>query len=198
MISHVPNCLNPTVFHPLDAPRSGHVVVGVMTGKAPQLLRGALDVMAARLGQAQCRNVTFQVAGPMELPNWPGPVEQHGYLRTEQDRADFWRSCDIAIAPTYADNFPNVNLEAIFSGAAPVTCDVGGAGEAIRATGRGEAVESSPNALAQAVIDLTEVLPELRESAWDSWTAAGELYSYESVVPRFNELYEAVTARLGP
>lgn len=197
-VHEVPNCLDTDVFHPPHVERAGGITLGVMTGKANDLLQGSLNELVELLGVVAAERIALRVAGRASPPAWPGPVSHEGYLRSDAERADFFRACDIAIAPTHADNFPNVNLEAILSGAAVLTCDVGGSGEVIRATGRGIAVDGSALAMARGAAGLLASVDEMRKSAWVVWAAAKDDYGYETVAGKHVALYETVIAESNP
>ena len=198
MVPEVPNCIDSDVFHPPHVQRAGGITLGVMTGKANDLLQGSLNELVVLIGVVAAERIELRVAGRASPPAWPGPVSHEGYLRSDAERADFFRACDIAIAPTHADNFPNVNLEAILSGAAVLTCDVGGSGEVIRATGRGIAVDGSALAMAHGAAGLLASVDEMRRSAWVVWAATKDAYGYETVAGKHLALYETVIAGSNP
>jgi glycosyltransferase involved in cell wall biosynthesis len=197
-ICEIPNGLDANIFHPPTTLRAGEITLGAMTGKADELLQASLDELAALLGFERAQRISLRVAGLAGPPSWPGPVVPLGYLRTDAERANFFRSCDISVAPTHADNFPNVNLESTFSGAAVLTCDVGGSGEVVRATGRGVAVDASAQAMAHGAAELLASIDELRRSAWTAWAAAKDLYGYGPVAREYSAVYAAVTGGSDP
>ena len=197
-IHGIPNCLDTNVFHPPKTPRTGEITLGAMTGKADELLQASLDELAVLLGSESAQRITLRVAGPSSPPFWPGPVLSTGYVGTDAERADFFRACDISLAPTHADNFPNVNLESTLSGAAVLTCDVGGSGEVVRATGRGVAVNKSAEAMARGAAELLASVDELRGSAWTAWAGAKDLYGYDPVARAYSAVYTAATGGSGP
>jgi len=66
------------------------------------------------------------------------PVNIKGIARTEnmQDLAALYTAADVFINPTYVDNFPTTNIEALACGTPVITYDTGGSPEAIdEATG---------------------------------------------------------------
>lgn len=193
-IHEIPNCLDTKIFHPPETQRTGEITLGVVTGKADGLLQASLDALVCLLGPDRAGRILLHVAGRESPPSWPGPVLHAGYLQTETERAEFFRACDMVVAPTHADNFPNINLEATLSGAAVATCDVGGSGEVVRSTSRGVAVDGSAVAMARGSAELLASVAELRRSSWTAWTAAKDLYGYEPVARQYAAVYEAVTA----
>ncbi len=61
------------------------------------------------------------------------PVNITGLSRTENidELAAFYSAADVFVNPTYADNFPTVNLEALACGTPVITYNTGGSPEAI-------------------------------------------------------------------
>ncbi len=195
-VHRIPNCLDAEVFRPL--PRSGPAAIGVMLGKASDLVSDVLGQLIRKLAQRGQDFPLLRVAGAGARPEWPGKMDDVGYLTTEHARAQFWQAVDIAFVPTWADNFPNTSLEAIFSGAIPVTSRVGGAGEAIDQMGVGAAVEPNASSLAEALCIQLRVVNQSRESAEDRWTIARRIYGQDVIARQYARLYGEVLSRKGP
>lgn len=193
-VHHIPNCLDGSVFHPPRELRQGSPVLGVVTGKADRLISSSLAALADLVARGLAPDPIVHSAGTGNQLTWPGKSVNFGVLTSEAQRAEFWRSCDVTLAATYGDNFPNVNLEAIFSGAVVVTCRVGGAAEAIEATERGLAVPGRPQDLAEAMAVSLRAVGESRETAWEAWTDAQNLYGGDSVAGRYRAVYETSIA----
>jgi glycosyltransferase involved in cell wall biosynthesis len=193
-VYHIPNCLDGNAFHPPSELRQGAPVLGVVTGKADDLISTSLTALAELVARGLAPETIVHFAGPGNQPTWPGESVSFGVLTSEAQRADFWRSCDVTLAATYGDNFPNVNLEAIFSGAVVVTCHVGGAAEAIETTDRGLAVPGRPQELAEAMAVSLRSVSQSRETAWEAWKDAQILYGGASIAGRYREVYESSIA----
>ncbi len=189
-VRRIPNCLDPLIFAAQPARRDRAASVGIMLGKAPQLLDATLRELETLLGPQDASNVTLNFAGQGQRPSWNGPQRNFGYLSTEQERAAFWQQCDIALAPTLADNFPNVNLEALFTGVFPVTCRVGGAPEALSEVGFGAAVVLDPAALAIAVATALESIDSVREASVGAAERCNSLYGPTPVAREYLSVYE--------
>lgn len=195
-VHHIPNCLDAEVFRPL--PRIGPAALGVMLGKASDLVSDVLGQLIRELAQRGQDVPLLRVAGAGARPEWPGKTDDVGYLTTEHARAQFWQAVDIAFVPTWADNFPNTNLEAIFSGAIPVTSRVGGAGEAINQLGVGAAVEPNASSLAEALSIQLRVVNQSRESAEDRWILARRIYGQDVIARQYARLYSQALSRKDP
>lgn len=197
-VHEIPNCLDTEVFSPTEVEKTREASIGIIPGKADELLQATLDELASLLGSERVGRITLRVAGLAPAPSWPGLVVRHGLLRSETARADFFRACDVALLPTHADNFPNVNLEATLCGAAVLTCDVGGSGEVVRATGRGLTLDESPRELAEGAVKLLSSTGELRNGARGAWATAKDLYGNEPVAWRYKAVYDAAIDDLSP
>jgi len=195
-VHRIPNCLDAEVFRPL--PRTGPAAIGVMLGKASDLVSDVLGQLIRELAQRGQDFPLLRVAGAGARPEWPGKMDDVGFLTTERARAQFWQAVDIAFVPTWADNFPNTNLEAIFSGAIPVTSRVGGAGEAIDQLGVGAAVEPHASSLAEALSLQLGAVRQARESAEDRWTFAREIYGQDIIARQYLQLYDEALSRKDP
>lgn len=80
-----------------------------------------------------------------------------GRTRTQQELIDIYSSADVYINPTYEDNFPTTNLEALACGTPVITYKTGGSPEAINEN-TGIVVEKGDfKALHSAIIKVKEI-----------------------------------------
>lgn len=183
-ISHIPNPIDPTVFSLKQVSERGprkKLIVGVLPGKLEAQIWEAVRIANERL-RRENQEPTIEVLTPSGYSPPDLPVRLVPAPRTESARAQFWSSADVGVSLTSADNFPNVVLESLAVGTPFITNDVGGAGEAIRASGGGVVIkEPSPTLLAD---QLEQALRQA--SMWERMGRVGAegvraLYSPETV-----------------
>ncbi len=98
-----------------------------------------------------------------------------------QELAEVYSAADVLLNPTYSDNFPTVNLEALCCGTPVLTYKTGGSPEPIRA-GWGAVAEQGD--LAQVL----ELLPSVCEMKPDA-ALAQTLFSKERAIGEYSALY---------
>jgi len=101
--------------------------------------RRDLEAQANKLGLANCR-----------------------FLGFVDDQRDFYRSLDLFVLPSFSEGMPLVNLEAMMSGTAVITTDVGGAAEAVLDRRTGLVVPPGDEKALALAISLLAQNPELR------------------------------------
>lgn len=74
---------------------------------------------------------------------------------SSSELAEIYTAADVFVNPTYEDNYPTVNLEAIACGTPVVTYNTGGSGESAKKYGK-VVMEKNVEALREAIIDLIE------------------------------------------
>lgn len=154
----VPNCVSPQLLSEPGAPRNvPRVSIGFVLGKAPSLLQGVLDELVRLLGPTRAAGVDILGAGHGPMPDWGGgysiPV---GRIDTDSARARFWDGVDVGLFVTRSDNFPNTILEGLSRGAPQVVPAIGGAPEAVQATGGGIVCAPDARALAEGIVRIIE------------------------------------------
>jgi glycosyltransferase involved in cell wall biosynthesis len=138
-VIHIPNTIDTGIFTPSKRQASRRsfgiceesLVVAWQPGKGNDLFMQALSQAQSILSG---QSLTLLHTGPtLKLPGNLNEIPV-GRLASEAERADFWSAADVGLSLTEVDNFPNIVLESLSSGVPFVAPDVGGAGEAIRAT----------------------------------------------------------------
>jgi glycosyltransferase involved in cell wall biosynthesis len=142
----------------------------VVAGSGP--LRAALEQLAASLG----------IAGSVEFT---GRVENAGM-------AALYRGADLMLNPSTVDNMPNSVLEALASGVAVVSTDVGGVPYLVEDGKTALLVPPrSPQAMADAMLRLA-ASPELASRLKAAGLHYVQQYAWAGVRPRLLEVYRAV------
>lgn len=113
-----------------------------------------------------------------------------GITRTEstQELAEFYSSADVFVNPTWEDNFPTTNLEAMACGTPVITYETGGSPEAIDEL-TGIVVEQGN------IHKLTQAIKQIKEKGKQSYSEAcvkraHRLYRKEDRYREYIELYE--------
>ena len=116
-------------------------------------------------------------------------------LGTRPDISRVMAALDIATSASYSESFPNVIGEAMASGVPCVVTDVGEAARMVADTGRVVPASNAP-AMAAAWRELITLGPEGRRELGRRARARVEAhYSLDSVVRRYEALYERLTSR---
>ena len=162
----IPNCVSRSLLNEPTRPvvRGDRVTVGIVVGKSPSLIQGALDKVARMLGPERSAEVDILTAGIGPSPQWQlGQLRDVGRIDSDKDRAAFWDRVDVGLFATRSDNFPNTLLEGMSRGIPQVVPEIGGASEAVTATGGGLVRSASPQALAEGLARMIND-PELRRA----------------------------------
>lgn len=118
------------------------------------------------------------------------PVGIIGIERTQNihELIDLYSNADVLINPTYADNFPTVNLEALACGTPVITYKTGGSPEAIDEKTGVVVEQGNVNALEDAIVKLREnpfVSSDCRQRAVD-------YFDKDKCFEKYIELYETL------
>lgn len=116
------------------------------------------------------------------------PKGIRGIQRTQnvQELAQLYSEADVLINPTYEDNFPTVNIEALACGTPVITYRTGGSPEAVD--------EKTGVVIDQGNVEaLAEAIKQMREnplSSTDCRKRAEELFDKDKCFEKYVELYE--------
>jgi len=111
-------------------------------------------------------------------------------LRTESvdALADVYAACDVYVNPTYEDNFPTTNLEALACGTPVVTYKTGGSPEAIDETTGIVVEKGDANGLLNAIEEIhSKGKAYYRDACVER---AGKRYSKEVRYQEYMQLYD--------
>ncbi len=157
----IPNGIDLDVFKPAVSDfRARHgisagekMALGVANFRDPN--KGFDDFIALSHSVPECRFVLVGLS-EKQVSALPDGMLGLGRVKDPIELARIYSAADIFVNPTYADNFPTVNLEALACGVPVVTYDSGGSAEAIGNAGMngvcGMAVAAGDRkALAEAV-----------------------------------------------
>lgn len=101
-----------------------------------------------------------------------------------RELAAIYSTADVFVNPTYEDNFPTVNLEALACGTPVITYDTGGSKECL-CEGIGKTVKKGDlDALEKAIESVTNIL-----ISRDDCRRRAEMYSKEKCYQKYIELY---------
>jgi glycosyltransferase involved in cell wall biosynthesis len=99
--------------------------------------------------------------------------------------AEIYSSADVFVNPTYEDNFPTVNIEALACGTPVITYDTGGSGECISsATGR-IVIQGDIEGIAEAIKDMTTLEKNIEECKKQA-----KKFTKEACYEKYIRLYE--------
>lgn len=112
-----------------------------------------------------------------------------GLTRTESidELAELYSLADVFVNPTYVDNFPTTNLEALACGTPVITYDTGGSPEAIDSNTGRKVPKGNINALMKAIIQITET--EKSRIQLLCQTRAEENFNQDQTFKKYLDLY---------
>jgi glycosyltransferase involved in cell wall biosynthesis len=198
----VPNIIDLARFHPRDTRCSDSVHLVVARNLEP-LYDNATALRAFQIVLAQCPGARLTIAGS-------GPDEQRlRQLATELGVGDavrfagrldrdamaaLYRSADIMLNPSLADNMPNSVLESLASGVPVVSTNVGGVPYIVQDGVTALLVPSSdPTAMAAACLNILE-----NNDLWHRLSEAGlvevQRYTWARVAPLLADVYHQAIA----
>jgi len=157
-IEIIHNGINTQVFKPMQSnvkSRIGaaekKIVLGVSSTWA--LSKGLADF--CRLAEKLPKEYQIVLVGLSEKQIQSLPRQIIGIKKTDsiQELAALYSAADVFVNPTYEDNYPTTNLEALACGTPVITYQTGGSVEAVEESGAGAIVErGNVDALAEAII----------------------------------------------
>lgn len=118
--------------------------------------KGLYDIL--KLRDTLSDEFAFVVVGltPEQKKNLPLGITGIERTQNVQELVTLYTSADVLINPTYADNFPSVNIEALACGTPVITYQTGGSPEAVDAQTGVVVKQGDVQALAQAIIRMKE------------------------------------------
>lgn len=133
----IPNGIDLSVFKPTESDfrakngigENEKIALGVANFRDPN--KGFDDFLSLAHDVPDCRFVLVGLS-EKQVNSLPEGILGLCRVKNPQELAKIYSAADVFVNPTYADNFPTVNLEALACGVPVVTYDVGGSTEAIK------------------------------------------------------------------
>lgn len=118
--------------------------------------KGLFDIFELRKKLSDGFEITIVGLQPEQVKELPEGIV--GITRTQnlQELVKLYSAADVLINPTYADNFPTVNLEALACGTPVITYKTGGSPEAIDGKTGVVIEQGNVEALANAIMQMKE------------------------------------------
>lgn len=134
------------------------IVLGVASKWTPE--RGMYDVINL------CNHAEFQVViiglDEKQCKNLPDNIISIPRTSSQTELACYYSNANVFVNPTYSDNFPTVNIEALACGTPVVTYRTGGSPESLTPeTGR-VVEQGDQDALYHAIMEILSLSPEKR------------------------------------
>ena len=174
-----------------------------------EISKGLLDLLdAVKILCDRKRSVRLTIAGDgvakEELDSWldrhPGTaaqVRRVGFVRG-QEKLNLLASHDVFVLPTYREGLPNALLEAMASGLAIVTCDVGAIGEVMVEQQNGFFVQrQNPQEIAHTIEKIIDDPSVLAEISHRNIVEAREKFSVQAVSEQLANVYRSIIERSG-
>jgi glycosyltransferase involved in cell wall biosynthesis len=121
------------------------------------------------------------------------PSDINGIKRTQniQELVQLYSDADVLINPTYEDNFPTVNIEALACGTPVITYRTGGSPEAIDDNTGAVIEQGDINALSRKIIEFKNI--EFKQChAIDCRRRAEEHFDKDKCFEKYIAIYESL------
>ena len=177
-----------TIFRKQHGLESAFLILGVANGWTQR--KGLNDFV--KLGDSLSDDYRIVLVGLNKEQATRLPGNFIPILRTEsvEALADVYAACDVYVNPTYEDNFPTTNLEALACGTPVVTYKTGGSPEAIDEKTGIVVEKGDTNGLLNAIEEIhSKGKAYYRDACMER---AGKRYSKEVRYEEYMQLYERV------
>ena len=154
--------------------------------------KGELDIYKLRTVLPKDEyEITMVGLSAEQAKNLPKGIR--GIQRTQNvlELAQLYSDADVLINPTYEDNFPTVNIEALACGTPVITYKTGGSPEAVDSKTGVVIEQGNLNALANAIIQMKDK----PLSSADCRKRAEEFFDKDKCFEKYVELYEELVKR---
>ena len=154
--------------------------------------KGELDIYKLRTLLSEDEyEITMVGLSAEQAKNLPKGIR--GIQRTQNvlELAQLYSDADVLINPTYEDNFPTVNIEALACGTPVITYKTGGSPEAVDSKTGVVIEQGNLNALANAIIQMKDK----PLSSADCRKRAEEFFDKDKCFEKYVELYEELVKR---
>jgi sugar transferase (PEP-CTERM/EpsH1 system associated) len=210
-VTRICNGVDTQIFYPAIGARSipdtcplvmnDKVVIGTvgrMHGVKDQLTLVRAFILACQQSErfSKCSQLILVGDGPLReqaqlLLTQAGLIEQCWLAGERHDVAEILRCLDIFVLPSKSEGISNTILEAMASGLPVIATDVGGNPELVLNQQTGFLVEKeNPVAMAEVMMDLTINGQKRKQFSQASLQRAREHFSIDSMVARYQNLYE--------
>jgi glycosyltransferase involved in cell wall biosynthesis len=130
-IRTIHNGVDLNVFKPNDTLRRNNVVELLGVASNWKMRKGLPDFYKLRKGLPENYHITLIGLSKTEIVNLPKGIVGVERTNSVEELVRFYNNADILVNPTYDDNFPTVNLEAMACGTPVLTYRTGGSPEAV-------------------------------------------------------------------
>ncbi len=177
------------LFRPIkekDASKLSFKILGVASVWGER--KGLNDFIKLRQTLPKSYDITLVGLSKKQIESLPDGIK--GITRTTniQELVQIYSSSDVFVNPTYSDNFPTVNIEALACGTPVITYDTGGSPEAVDEKTGIVIPQGDINALANAI----QQLRDIPLSSSDCRRRAEALFDknkcFEQYISLYNEL----------
>jgi len=172
-------------------PENATIVLGVASTWGPS--KGLKDFIQLRDLLPETFQIVLVGLTPEQIQSLPPGMT--GIHRTEntRDLAALYGAAAVLVNPTYADNFPSVNIEALACGTPVVTYETGGSPEAVLHPRSKVVKPGDYRALAEAIVSIGHSL-SLQDRA-ECRAVAEHYFDQKKQFQQYITLYQTVLAR---
>jgi glycosyltransferase involved in cell wall biosynthesis len=161
--------------------------------KGPDLLVQAMPKVLAEFPQARLvlagkGSYTTQLITMVQEAGLEEAIQLAGFI-SDETRNELYAVADIAVFPSRYEPFGIVALEAMAAGTPVVVSNVGGLSEVVDHGVTGLRAETTPDAIADAILDILHHPDLAAERARRAQNVVRTQYSWESIADRTLEVY---------
>lgn len=151
--------------------------------------KGLMDLIQASESLGVDHKLVVIGLSESQIQNLPENVLGLGRTENQRELASFYQAADVYVNPTYEDNFPTTNLEALACGTPVVTYRTGGSAEAIDMfTGR-SAERGDVRTLAKEIRSILSSKGEMRTRCRER---AARYFDDKAVFKEYVRLYQKI------
>ena len=125
------NGIDISVFKPIDVKRNNSTIEILGVASNWKMRKGLPDFIALRKALPQNYHITLIGLSKKEISELSSGLLGLERTNNVQELVEYYNKADILVNPTYEDNFPTINLEALACGTPVITYNTGGSPEAI-------------------------------------------------------------------
>lgn len=185
------NGIDISVFKPIDVKRNDSTIEILGVASNWKMRKGLPDFIALRKALPQNYHITLIGLSKKEISELSSGLLGLERTNNVQELVEYYNKADILVNPTYEDNFPTINLEALACGTPVITYNTGGSPEAIDDLTGIVVEQGNVKKMAESILRLGEENNK-EERRYNCRKRAEQLYNQRICYQEYLELYNSL------